>query len=89
MKTCARKKIVIAFAFLCISFCLPPAFAATMPPGPKQQAPEPEVKAYPSLQVKQPYYNFGEIQEGAEVEHEFTVSNKGREVLNIERVRVD
>ena len=49
----------------------------------------PESKAHSSIQVKEPEYSFGEVQEGAEVEHEFTVNNTGKAVLNIERVRVD
>jgi hypothetical protein len=49
----------------------------------------PEAKAQPSIQVKELDYNFGEILEGTEVEHEFTVRNTGTAVLNIERVQVD
>ncbi len=86
MKTCARKKTAIAFA-LCISFCFSPAFAATVSPGPKSQVSE--ATAQPSIQIKDPEYDFGEVMEGAEVEHEFTVRNTGKVLLNIERVRVE
>jgi Protein of unknown function (DUF1573) len=87
MKIYARKKTILALAFLCISFYFPPAFATTQSPVPKQQAPE--AKAHPSMQVKDPDYNFGKIMEGSEIEHEFSVRNTGKKVLNIERVRVD
>jgi len=56
-----------------------------MPPGAKPQASE--ATAQPSIQIKEPEYNFGEVMEGAEIEHEFTVRNTGKALLNIERVR--
>ena len=87
MKTCSRKKTVFAIAFLCISFCLSPAIAVTMSPGSKHQASE--AKAQPSIQVKELVFDFGEILEGTEVEHEFIVRNTGTADLNIERVQVD
>jgi len=87
MKTCSPQKTVVAFALLCISFCIPSASAVTVQPGPVLRYSE--AQAHPSIQVKEPEYNFGEVQEGAEVEHQFTVSNPGNAVLNIERVRVD
>ncbi|MGA2401051.1 MAG: DUF1573 domain-containing protein [Syntrophobacteraceae bacterium] len=87
MKTCTRKKTLLAVVVFCISFCLSSAFAVTHGPGKVQKAPE--AKAQPSIQVKELDYNFGEILEGTEVEHEFTVRNTGTAVLNIERVQVD
>ncbi|MFZ0930294.1 MAG: DUF1573 domain-containing protein [Syntrophobacteraceae bacterium] len=84
MKICARKKTTIAAA-LCIAFCFSPAFAATTPSSAKPQASE--ATAQPSIQIKEPEYNFGEVMEGAEIEHEFTVRNTGKALLNIERVR--
>jgi len=84
MKTCARTKTTIA-AVLCIAFCFSPAFAVTMPPSAKPQASD--AKAQPSIQIKQPEYDFGEVMEGTELEHEFTVRNTGKALLNIERVR--
>ena len=86
MKTCARKKTAIAVA-LFIAFCFSPAFAATVSPGAKHQ--DPVAAAQPSIQIKEPEYDFGQVPEGAEVEHEFTVSNTGKVLLNIERVRVE
>ncbi len=86
MKTCARKKTAIAVG-LCIAFCFAPALAATMPPGVKHQ--DPETTAQPSIQIKGPEYDFGEVMEGAAIEHEFTVRNTGKVLLNIERVRVE
>ncbi len=58
-----------------------------MSPGAKHQASE--VTAQPSIQVKQPDYDFGMILEGTVIEHEFTVKNTGKVPLNIERVRVE
>lgn len=87
MKTCAGKQIILAFAFLCISFSFPPAYAAATTQDQKQQAHA--AKAQPSIEVKDPDYNFGEITEGSEIEHEFTVHNAGKEVLKIDRVRVE
>jgi len=86
MKICARNKTTIAAA-LCIAFCFSPAFAVTMPPGAKPQASE--ATAQPSIQIKEPEYNFGVVPEGTEIEHEFTVRNTGKVLLNIERVRVE
>jgi len=90
MKICSRKKIVIALAFFCVSFYMPFALAVTFQPGSRQR-PVSEVTAppHPTIQVREPDYHFGEVQEGAEIEHEFTVRNTGNAVLNIERVRVD
>jgi len=87
MKTCSRKNTAIAFALLCISFCVSSASAVTVQPGPTQRSSE--LNAHPTIQVKEPEYNFGEVQEGSEVEHQFTVGNPGNTALNIERVRVD
>ena len=86
MKTCFRKITVVAFAFLCFSFFITSASPVTTPAGSTERVSG--VQAHPSLQVKEPDYDFGVVQEGAEVEHEFTVSNTGNAVLDIERVRV-
>ena len=86
MKICAREKTTIAVA-LCIAFCFSPAFAVTMSPGARHQASE--ATAEPSIQIKEPEYDFGVVMEGTEVEHEFTVRNTGKALLNIERVRVE
>jgi len=82
MNTCARKKTFFVVAAVCMSLCMPSAFAAT-----HRQASE--AKAQPSIQVKELVYDFGEIMEGSEVEHEFIVRNTGTADLNIERVQVD
>jgi hypothetical protein len=58
-----------------------------MSPGAKQQ--NTEATAQPSIQIKEPEYDFGVVPEGAEIEHEFTVRNTGKVLLNIERVRVE
>ena len=86
MKSRARKKTTIAVA-LCIAFCFSPAFAVTMSPGARHQASE--ATAQPSIQIKEPEYDFGVVMEGTEVEHQFTVRNTGKVLLNIERVRVE
>jgi len=87
MRTCFEKA-ALALTFLCISISLAPVFAATtLSPGSKQQIAETVIQ--PVLHLKEPEYNFGAIMEGtAEVEHDFTVRNTGKEVLKIERVTV-
>ena len=86
MKICAQKNSALAVA-LCIAFCISPAFAVTTLPDAKHQASKPT--AQPSIQIKEPEYCFGEVLEGAEIEHEFTIRNTGKALINIERVRVD
>jgi hypothetical protein len=41
----------------------------------------------PSIQVSENAFDFGEVMEGSEVIHAFTVKNEGSEVLRIEQVR--
>lgn len=82
MKTCARKKTLLVVAAVCMSLCVPSAFAASH----KQAS---EAKAQPTIHVKELVYDFGEVMEGKEVEHEFIVRNTGTADLNIERVQVD
>lgn len=41
----------------------------------------------PRIQIKEPTYDFGEVLEGIEVEHEFVVANTGGEPLEITKVR--
>lgn len=41
----------------------------------------------PSLQLPETIYNFGEVPEGTEVEHDFIVQNTGKGTLQIEQVR--
>ncbi len=82
----AWKNTVLCFVIFCISFYVPSALAAATSQSKKEQtAPANQ----PSIQVKNPDYNFGEIMEGSEVEHEFTVKNTGKEPLKIARVRVE
>jgi hypothetical protein len=45
------------------------------------------VQEAPKFQVEEPTHDFGEVLEGAEVEHEFVVKNTGNAVLQIEQVR--
>ena len=82
MKTCVCKMTLFVVSAVCLSLCMPSAFAATH----RQSS---EAKAQPSIQVKELMYDFGEIMEGTEVEHEFIVRNTGTADLNIERVQVD
>jgi len=82
MKTCTRNKALFFFAAACISLSMTTSFAATH----RQNT---EAKAQPSIQVKELVFDFGEILEGTEVEHEFIVRNTGMADLNIERVQVD
>jgi hypothetical protein len=74
---------VLATVYLCIC----PALAAS-PPATKNQA-VCAIKPRPLIQVKELEHNFGEILEGHEAEHEFTVKNIGSADLNITNVRVD
>ena len=88
MKARVREKILFAAAAVCILLSTPCAFAVTrQQPVNVQKAPE--ARALPSIQVKELVYDFGEVFEGAEVKHEFTVKNIGTAVLNIANVKPD
>ena len=41
----------------------------------------------PILQLQETNYNFGEVEEGAVVSHDFKMSNPGTEVLEIKEVK--
>lgn len=47
-----------------------------------------DAKGQPSIHLSETTYEFGEILEGSEVEHDFIVKNAGSVALGIERVRV-
>jgi hypothetical protein len=57
----------------------PPAAQAPQPAQPAQDA--------PSIQIPELTFDFGEINEGTEVTHEFAVKNTGKGALQIEQVR--
>lgn len=44
-------------------------------------------KEAPSIQVPETTFDFGEIMEGSEVQHDFTVKNTGKGTLQIDQVR--
>ena len=83
LRTCVAAGIaVLAITFLCTC----PALAAAPASVKKAVC---EIKPRPLIQVKEVEYNFGEILEGQETEHEFTIKNIGSADLNITNVRVD
>ncbi len=45
-------------------------------------------KGQASIRVSETTYDFGEVQEGSEIEHDFVVRNTGQVALAIEGVRV-
>lgn len=47
-----------------------------------------DAKAKPVIRVQELTYDFGQIQEGTEVSHDYIVKNEGNAALNIERVKV-
>ena len=47
-----------------------------------------DAKARPIIRVQELTYDFGQIQEGTEVSHDYMVRNEGTVALNIERVKV-
>lgn len=49
------------------------------PPGSLQDA--------PAIQVAEPTFSFGEVEEGADVSHTFSVKNTGKGELKIDQVR--
>ena len=66
-------------------FCLPtPVWAQGS--GEKTSTEKPSEKK-PDLQFEQKTFDFGDIYKGAEVSHTFKFTNKGNEVLKVERVR--
>lgn len=87
MKLCIWKRGLLAIpaliCFLPVSF----AFAAASQQPPKQHSCD--IKPHPSIHVKELEYNFGQIYEGSEAEHEFLMENVGGAELVIDNVRVD
>lgn len=55
--------------------------------APKKMKPASPAADQPSMQVPDATYDFGEVLEGAEVEHDFVVKNTGKGVLQIDQVR--
>ncbi len=84
MKSITRKSTLLSIVLISIISFAPFAFAANT-----QAKKSREAKGHASIQVKELVYNFGEILEGNEIEHQFIVKNVGTAALNIERVRVD
>jgi len=80
-------KFVIMF-FVCCSL-VATAYAAKGPDGStpkKSKSAEPQTDQ-PSMEVPETTYDFGEVPEGTEVEHDFFVKNMGKGALQIEQVR--
>jgi hypothetical protein len=46
-----------------------------------------QLQEAPSIQIPETVFNFGEVMEGSEVIHEFTVKNTGKGDLQINQVR--
>ncbi len=44
-------------------------------------------KAAPAIEISHPSYNFGTVQEGKPIAHDFTVKNTGRGILRIKQVQ--
>ncbi|MCE5334732.1 MAG: DUF1573 domain-containing protein [Desulfobacteraceae bacterium] len=63
------------------------AVAAKAKPG-KTVSPASTGSEQPSIKVSERVYDFGKVQEGAEITHDFLVANAGSATLNIDRVRV-
>ncbi len=57
-------------------------------PTDKTPAEASDAKAKPVIRVQELTYDFGQIQEGTEVSHDYVVKNEGNTALNIERVKV-
>ena len=47
-----------------------------------------DVQGQPSIHVGETTFDFGEVMEGTDVEHDYIVRNTGTGVLGIERVKV-
>jgi len=77
---------------LCVVFsCLwIDAACAAGPPWDAQPAASPDASVTaepPSIEIPESTYDFGEIQEGTEIKHAFTVKNSGGGPLEINQVR--
>ncbi|MDL2123950.1 MAG: DUF1573 domain-containing protein [Deltaproteobacteria bacterium] len=48
---------------------------------------EDNVNTYPSAYLPVDNYEFGPVVEGAEIDHQFIIQNKGTAPLNIEKVK--
>ncbi len=59
--------------------------APAQPPATSAQSPASQEE--PSMQIAETTFDFGEVVEGATVEHTFNVKNTGKAVLQIEQVR--
>jgi len=55
--------------------------------NPQSKSPQTAPQETPSIQMPEMLFNFGEVMEGSEIVHEFTVKNTGKGALQINQVR--
>ncbi len=79
------------FFWIVISFCWAGFAHAADPqataPKAEPQAAVSSAQAFPVLQIPETTFDFGEVYEGGEVEHEFVLKNTGKGELLIDQVR--
>lgn len=66
---------------------IPPVTAAPGTVSAGLASAQPSDRGAPSIQVGDTVFDFGEVMEGSEVSHEFTVRNDGKGALRIEQVK--
>jgi len=82
-----KETLKIALCVLtCITWC-GLGFAANQTTSPEPKKPDVTVlQEFAAIEVPEPGFDFGEILEGAEVNHDFTVKNTGTSPLRIENI---
>ncbi|MGC9196059.1 MAG: hypothetical protein ACP5IL_11470 [Syntrophobacteraceae bacterium] len=84
MRVLALYRTIFLSPLFCFSILLALPFTAAAQNG----ALKVQEKDRPSIQIRNPEFNFGTSFQGHTVEHVFTVENTGGKVLKIEHVKV-
>ncbi len=79
------------FCFLALCFLILAAqagFAGKVAPSVKPSEPQADSAEKPSMHLSEITYDFGQIIEGTEIQHDYIIRNDGKGPLNIDRVKV-
>jgi hypothetical protein len=87
----AMSIVTMCICMVALLFCVASRGLAAQGKAPKPSAADSQDAAQasdgPRILIEETVYDFGEVYEGASVEHGFTVKNTGLAVLNISQVR--
>ncbi|NSW85603.1 MAG: DUF1573 domain-containing protein [Syntrophobacteraceae bacterium] len=78
---------MFVIATLCMGLGSAPDPACAARSSPADSASSSGTNGNPSIQISETVFDFGEVVEGAMVEHEFAVKNTGKGTLEIDQVR--